>query len=310
MGESVKKISSWKYWVTIVVSLIGMVIVFLYGICGESCAYLKGSIFSIDLKYVGLLYMGILLLLTILRRRSLFLFLLSSGLGAEIYLTGFQIHNAVYCYYCLAFGAVILILFLVNFDMSKKIFIGVSLVLGFVLFSIFFLGLVTPVYADEFLVPTFGKGKTEVRLYTDYFCGPCRAMEPKLEKVISDLVKRKAISITFIDTPIHEQTNLYARYFLYILNEKKELNRALHARAVLFEAAGNKITEKEKLEKFLKEKKIAFKPFNVTPTFGVFSIYLKEDNINATPSCVISNGGKKTFTGPVDIINALEGLPR
>lgn len=309
MEEPVQKISSRKYWVTIAISLIGMGIVVLYGICGESCAYLKGSIFSIDLKYMGILYMGMVMFLTILKKRSPLLILLSLGLGAELYLTVFQIKNAVYCYYCVAFGASILVLFLLNFDMSRKTIIAVSLVLGFVLFSIFFHGLVTPVYAEEIIIPSFGKGETEVRLYTDYFCGPCRSMEQKLETVIADLVKKKMITITFIDTPIHEQTTLYARYFLYILNEKKEFNRALFARAVLFEAAASNIKEKDSLEKFLKEKKLSFRPYNVVPTFNVFTGFFKEDNINATPTCVIyERGQKKTYTGPGNIINALEQL--
>ena len=29
--------------------------------------------------------------------------------------------------------------------------------------------------------PSYGSGPVEVRLYTDYFCPPCRAMEPAVE---------------------------------------------------------------------------------------------------------------------------------
>jgi len=309
MKEKVQKINSKKYWITVAISLIGMGIVVLYGICGEACAYLKGSILSLDLKYLGILYMGVVMVLAILKKRLPLLLLLSLGLGAEIYLTAFQIKNLVYCYYCVAFGATVLVLFLLNFDMSRKIIVAVCLVLGFVLFSIFFHGLVTPVYAEEILIPSFGYGETEVRLYTDYFCGPCRSVEERLETLVADLVKKKTITITFIDTPIHEQTKLYARYFLYILNEKKEFKRALRARAVLFEAAMKNIKDMQKLEEFLKEKKMTFKPFNVVPTFSVFSGYLKEDRINATPTCVIyERGQKKAYTGAENIMNALEEL--
>jgi thiol:disulfide interchange protein DsbA len=306
--ELLKKSNAKKYWINIIISFIGMGIPILYGLCGESCAYLRGSIFSIDLKYMGIFYMGLLVLFNLLRRSTMVLLLLSFGLGSEVYLIIFQISHFTSCYYCLSFGAVILILFLLNFDMSKKILMTASLILGFILFSIFFQGMVTPLYAEEILIPSFGTGKTQVRLYTDYFCGPCSSLEPQLEKVIPDLVKKGVITITFIDTPIHKQSGLYAMYFLYILNEKKEFNYAFHARALLFDAAKNKITEKNMLEEFLKKKGIGFKPFDIKPTFSFFNTYFREDKINATPTCVISNGEKKSFTGIEDITKALERI--
>jgi thiol:disulfide interchange protein DsbA len=310
MNNSLQKTNAKKHWINVIISFIGMGIPILYGLCGESCSYLKGSIFSIDLQYAGILYMGLLILFNLLRRSSIVLFFLSFGLGAEMYLIVFQIKHFIACYYCLAFGAVIVILFLLNFDRSKKILMTASLILGFILFSIFFQGMVTPLYAEEILLPSFGTGKTQVRLYTDYFCGPCSALEPRLEKVITDLVKKGVITITFIDTPIHKHSSLYAMYFLYVLNEKKEFTHALRAREILFEAAKNKITEKKKLEEILKKRGIRFKPFDVKPSFNIYNNYFQEDKIDATPTCVISNGEKKSFTGVEDIIKALERLPR
>lgn len=308
MKNSSKTIGSKKYWINTILAIVGVGLISLYLVCGEGCAYLRGSIFSIDMKYLGTLYMGLLLLFNLLRRNSIFLCLLSSGLGAEIYLIGFQIKNEVICYYCLAFGAVILILFLLNFNMKKKILIGISMVLGFLLFSIFFKGSVTPLYAEEVLIPTFGDGKISVRLYTDYFCGPCSRLEPKIESLIVNLVKKKIINITFIDTPVHRYSSLYAKYFLYILNEENEFSHALNARDVLFEAARNDITKKEELEDFLKKRNIKFRPIDVLPTFYIMNKYFLEDKINATPTCVIFNGEKRSYSGTSGIINALECL--
>jgi thiol:disulfide interchange protein DsbA len=305
---ALKRSNITKHWFNVILSLIGMGIPIFYSLCGGSCAYLKGTIFSVDLKYIGVLYMGSLLLFSLLKKSSIVLLLLSLGLGAEIQLVAFQITHQTACYFCLAFGAVIVILFLLNFDASRKIFVTVCLVLGFILFSLFFQGMVTPLYAEEILIPSFGTAKTQVRLYTDYFCGPCSSLEPKLEKMITDLVKKGTASITFIDTPIHKHSSLYTTYFLYILNEKKELNHVLYARAVLFEAAKKKVTEKEKLEEYLKQRNIGFKPFDARTTFRFFNTYFQEDKISATPTCVISNGRKKTFTGEKDITKALEGL--
>lgn len=307
-----EKINSKRFWINTIFSLIGIGIVLLYSICGESCSYLKGSIFSIDLKYLGILFMGLILIFNLLRNNSIVLILLSAGLGAEIYLIGFQISNTIYCYYCFAFGAATLFLFFVNLDLSKKAFVGIFLILGFILFSIFFEGSVTPLYAEEppqaDLLPSFGNGKIKVRLYTDYFCGPCRSIEPKVEKIIPDLVRKGIITITFIDTPIHKHSTLYAMYFLYVINEKREFKHVLRARSVLFEAAKNKITEKDKLEDILKKRGLRFKPFNVKPVFNFYNSYFQEDKVNATPTCVVSNGEKKSFSGTEDIIKALERL--
>jgi len=298
--------SSKKRWINLIISLIGIGVVMFYNLCEESCAYLQGSIFGIEMKYLGLFYMGMLIAFNLLRRDLVLLSLLSFGVGAEIYLIGFQIVSGVYCYYCLGFGAVVVLLFLLNFTMSKKAVIGVSIIAGFILFAVLFKGMVTPAYADEIILPSFGNGKIEVRLYTNYFCGPCRSLEPKLEPLIKDLVKRNIITITFIDTP---NTKFYARYFLYCLKEKKEINHVLRVRTALFEAAKNKITEHEKLEEFLKNKRIRFKPFDVTSTLNIYRSLIKEDKINRTPKCMIFNGNKKEdFEGYADILKAFESL--
>ncbi len=294
-----------KHWINIGLTVIGIIIALLYSACEESCTYLYGSLFGVKLNYLGIFYMGALALANFLRRNAISLILLSLGIGAELYLIGFQIMNSVYCYYCLSFGVVIFLLFALNFERSRKTFLTVGLFLGFILFLVLFQGTATPVYAADTLIPSFGNGHVQVRLYTDYFCKPCNTLEPKLEPVINDLVKKGVINITFVDAPVHKETTLYAKYFLYILNEKKEFKHALRARAILFEAAKQKITESKKLEAFIKKKGIGFKPFDVKPTFGIFSSYLKEDKINKTPTCIIDNRGKRNRVIGDDILKVL-----
>jgi hypothetical protein len=297
-----------NHWINIGLFIVGIVIALLYSVCEESCTYLQGSLFSIKLNYLGILFMGMLALSNLLKRNVIFLILLSFGIGAELYLIGFQVMNSVYCSYCLSFGVVIFLLFALNFERSRKTFVTAALFLGFILFLVLFQGAATPVYAADTLLPFFGNGPVNVRLYTDYFCKPCSALESKLEPVINDLVKKGVITITFIDTPVHQETTLYAKYFLYILNEKKELNYALRARSVLFEAAKQKITDSKSLEAFILQKGMRLKEFDVKSTFGVLSSYLTEDNIKSTPTCIIENKGKKErFTG-ADIAAALNNL--
>lgn len=165
-------------------------------------------------------------------------------------------------------------------------------------------------------MPSIGNGKIKVRLYADYFCGPCRAAEPKVEPLLTDLVKRHIITVTFIDAPFHPYSALYTKYFLFIYRERKDLDHILKARNVLFEASQGRpkegmkaVTDALGLEEFLGKNGIRFKPFDVTPVFQVFDEYLREDKISETPTCVIINGGKReAFKGGVNIVNALTGL--
>jgi thiol:disulfide interchange protein DsbA len=178
-----------------------------------------------------------------------------------------------------------------------------------VLINIFFSVSAHSASAAETLVPSFGTGKINVRLYTDYFCPPCRTMEPNVEPIISELVKKNVINITFVDTPFSRASMLYARHFLYIINEKKDFGLALLARSVLMGASLEKITEEAKLEEYLRNKELKLKSFDVKPVFNILNNYLKEDKIQSTPTCIIDQEGKvERYSGGPEIISALEGL--
>lgn len=163
--------------------------------------------------------------------------------------------------------------------------------------------------AQSVLLPSYGQGKIAVRVYTDYFCGPCRAGEPKIEALLSELVKANKIKLMFVDTPAHRETALYAQYFLYILNYKKDFEHILTARRALFDSASNKIVTKERLEEFLAQKGIGFRTFDTKSTLMAMNQYIKDDKIRATPTIVIDNGTQKEqFSGADNIVKALELL--
>ena len=159
--------------------------------------------------------------------------------------------------------------------------------------------------------PSYGSGPVEVRLYTDYFCPPCRAMEPAVEPLLKDLLKKNAIRLTLVDVPYDQLTPLYARNFLYALKENNDLAHAFRVRNILLEAAiRENVTTQERIEALFKKKGIPFSVFDAKPVFDRYNALLKEDKINATPTCVvIKNGQKKAFVGGPDIINALKALP-
>jgi thiol-disulfide isomerase/thioredoxin len=163
--------------------------------------------------------------------------------------------------------------------------------------------------AEEVEITSFGKGKVRVRLYTDYFCGPCSRMEPRIESLLSDLVKRNVITLTFVDTPVHRTTTIYAKYFLYTCNADRAFASVLRSRAILFEAAKNGIEDKEKLEEFLGRNKVKFKEVDAGPIFTALTALINEDGIRSTPTCVIIRDGKKgVFSGESDITKALDLL--
>ncbi len=163
--------------------------------------------------------------------------------------------------------------------------------------------------AGEAAVPTFGEGNISVRLYTDYFCTPCRQMEPDIEPILTELVRDRIIKLTFIDTPFARYSSLYARYFLYAVNEKNSLDNAFLAKRSLIEAAKKNIGDARKLEAFLGEKKVAFKPFDLKPVFDTLSRHLKEDDIKHTPTCLIVIDAKTyKYEGVPDITAALQKL--
>jgi hypothetical protein len=167
------------------------------------------------------------------------------------------------------------------------------------------------VWAADNLIPTFGQGPVKISIFTDYFCPPCRGLEPKIEPIIKELMEKGMITLTFVDTPTNPHTSLYTRQFIYALNFNRDFQSALYARHTLFEAAERNITEKTYLEEFLKERVVDLKPVDIAPVLAFWNQTLKEEEINSTPSCVIVNGDKKEkLRGSLDILKALEILNR
>ncbi len=158
--------------------------------------------------------------------------------------------------------------------------------------------------------PSYGSGPIEVRIYSDYFCPPCRATEPDMEPILKDLLKKNAIRLTLVDVPFHPLTSLYAKYFLYAIKENNDVEHAFRVRNILFETSTDKsITTPERIEAIFRGKWIPFAVFDTKFAFEGYKALLKEDKINATPTCVIiKNGQKKAFVGGPDIINALKSL--
>lgn len=165
-------------------------------------------------------------------------------------------------------------------------------------------------HAQQDPFPSYGSGPVEVRMYSDYLCPPCQQLEPVVEPLLGKLIKKKNITVTFVDVPMHGASPLYARYYLYALKSSNSAENALHVRSALFRIAVElDAATRGKLEAALAGKKISFTVFNARPVFDRYNTLISEDQIDTTPTCVIiRNGKKEKITGSAAIAKALEGL--
>ncbi len=72
--------------ITIVLAVIGIGLMAFYTVCDTACSYLRGDIFGIDLKYVGVAYMAVITILALLKQADLIRMLVAAGIGVEVFL--------------------------------------------------------------------------------------------------------------------------------------------------------------------------------------------------------------------------------
>jgi len=302
-------ISGHKWILNVLLAVLGIVVIVLYYFCGSSCLYLAGTVFGVDLKIWGLLYLSVLTVILVLRQNALACVLLSAGVGGEIFLLGYQIVHQTYCPYCLTLALIIALLFCINLDRRRGKLVLLSILMGFVLMTVFFRGIPLKIEAEGLTLPSFGRGEVKVRLYTDYFCGPCREVEPTAEGILYDLVRKNRINLTFVDVPIHHYTPVYTSFYLFLAQREKSLDGVLWIRKALFRAAEKRIEDRKALEKYLNE--TGLKATNVPEKAGAAeaSGYLKKDGVEGTPTLVVVRGATKTkYSGRSEVLKGLRTL--
>ena len=159
--------------------------------------------------------------------------------------------------------------------------------------------------------PSYGSGPIEVRVYTNYFCAACRAMEPEVEPILKELLKTNMIRLILVDFPFDERTNLLARNFLYAIRENNDLAHALQVRDILIEAStDDNITTQKHIEALFNKKGIPFSVFDVEAIFERYKNLIKDGNVKRTPTCVIvkEDQKKRRFSGGPQIVDALNAL--
>ncbi len=264
--------------------------------------------------------------------------LLAAGLGVEVHLYAFQVQNDVYCPFCLAFSIMLILSFLINYEVPSAwrekrsrmwlYFLGevnvpmlklkrfpllLMSVLGYLTILLTFSGSVTPAYGQDAVrvIPTLGKGPYEIIYVYDYFCPPCRRIDTKAESLLKELAATDKVKLTFIDVPFSRATPKYAKYYLYSANNDPSIGNILYVRNVLFEAAqGKNIQDENALVAFLKEKKIVWKAMDEKSIFPLLSAVIKEHKVDATPTCVIKYSATdvKKYVGDDEIWDGLTKL--
>lgn len=298
--------------ITIPLALIGIGLMAYYVSCDTACSYLKGDLLGIDLKYVGTGYMSAIIILALLKQADLLRLLVASGIGVEVFLVFFQVKENVFCPFCLSFGVMVILMYLINYERAgvmknwysrfihafgnAKIpftnnvrfpLLGMMLI-GYIFIFLTFHGSTTPAYADsESSAPSFGKGAWELIIYTDYFCPPCQLVEKDLEPEIARLMSRGDIKITFVDYPGHQHTSLYAKYFLSSVASGKGDRNMMKARNILFALAVKNVDKEDTVSSTLKSEGVALKMIEPKPVFKEWMSLIKRYDINQTPTCLL-----------------------
>jgi thiol-disulfide isomerase/thioredoxin len=184
-----------------------------------------------------------------------------------------------------------------------------------VVFCCLFITLLSPapaVDADKGSIPSYGSGPHEVLIFSDYFCPPCQNLEPQLEPVLANLYNAGKVKITFVDTPMHRETPLFAKFYLYAAKAAPDYRSAVRAREVLFALAGKEhvFWMDERIEEAFRREKVAFTPFDFRTAQPELNRMISEHRVDSTPTCVILSPGTKAkkYTGAGDILKGLTSL--
>jgi len=143
-----------------VLPLIAVASNILYSTCGTGCSALKGTLFGLNLVYVGSAFMVAYLCLTVLDRsriaggherlksilQKVITMMICGALGGEIILVRFQVVEKTFCPFCLFFAACVLSLFIVRLKQLDRYAAVAGFMAGVITFAVFFQGRVIPLY--------------------------------------------------------------------------------------------------------------------------------------------------------------------
>lgn len=136
--------------------LIGIGVMVYYDLCDTRCTALRGSLWGLDLKYIGIAFMALWFMMAIpyvSRKfprliRHLKTVMISGAMGGEVILLRFQIVTAAFCPFCVIFALCIACLFIIHVRYMNRYLACAGFLAGIVFFSISFHGSVLPLYTN------------------------------------------------------------------------------------------------------------------------------------------------------------------
>lgn len=148
-AETIRRIAN------VIVPLFAAVTVYGNLVCDTGCTYLHGALFGVDLNYLGLLLAAAILLFSLPLKSGQYrdvsrharTNLLSMAVGGGAVLLHFQAANQIFCFFCLLYGALVFLLFLLNLNRTNRGALAASFFAGVLIFSLFFEGSALPLYS-------------------------------------------------------------------------------------------------------------------------------------------------------------------
>lgn len=319
--------ATWQFWVIGLTLLTGLILstVSYLDLCTEECkAGHDWTLFGLPFGPIGIVAFAILLglhLYSLVKPEFHFYVALAvaAALGGEIVLIWIQKYQiGHWCPVCLGIAASIATAAAVyaynyyqelkktNAQKQKGAFMK-SLWKGILALTVFFMGFLTfyigiakenKLEAMQDSVKdqiAFGdlNSPVSVYLFTDWACPACRALEPKLEKILPVILSKARM--TFVDIPVHPETLNYAPFNLsFMINNK---DKYLKLRDALTELSVKTGTPTDvQIAKIAKDNGATFKELNYADV-ALGLKYGKElaaqFDIEATPTLVIVNAKAK-----------------
>lgn len=308
---SYMRVDNWIYAIIGFALLTGLAlsVVSYLELCSEECkAGQDWKLFGLPFAPIGILYFSALSTLHLLswKKPSLGLgvsYGLAGALGAEVVLILIQKYKiGHWCPVCLGIAASVLVAALAKGaqchlqkgEFMRKVFTPIAVfIVGFLTL---FVGIAKENKLDAMensIKEQIAMGKLDapisLYLFTDWACPACRALEPRLMKLMPALESKARV--TFVDVPVHPETLNYSPYNLSFMIHNKNQYLALRD-ALSALSIDTKTPKDEQIENLAKEQGTTYKPLN----YSDIDLALKywkglatQFDIEGTPIMVIVN---------------------
>lgn len=151
---------------------------------------------------------------------------------------------------------------------------------------------------------TYGAGRTELFLFTDFYCPPCQILEELISAPLDKIVRENAATVTFVSFP-GSQKALVVTLHMIGISAGKPYRAIAESRKQLYSLARSNQITGPMLEQWIRDYKGSRS--EVEPYVKSFQQMIEEHKINSTPSLVVRqpDGRKKIYTGYKEIQQAI-----